>query len=152
MPLNLELRPGERTIINGAILVNGKRRTKVAIQNTAQVLRERDIMPESQANTPTRRLYFTIQLMYLDLAEPDRYRARFDELHRQLHWAFAETPEAVATLERVGSAVDRGDYYAGLAEVRALLKYEDAVLEYARLAGAEDPGTAGDSETEGAAG
>ena len=52
MPLKLSLKPGEKFVLNGAVLTNGDKRASLVIQNKACVLREKDIM---QARTPTRR-------------------------------------------------------------------------------------------------
>ena len=44
MPLKLSLKPGEKFVLNGAVLTNGDKRTSLVIQNKACVLREKDIM------------------------------------------------------------------------------------------------------------
>src|SRR5437764_12476204 len=66
MPLKLSLKPGEKFVLNGAVLANGDKRTSLVIQNKACVLREKDIMQPEQANTPARRIYLAIMMMYLD--------------------------------------------------------------------------------------
>ena len=57
MPLKLSLKPGEKFVLNGAVLANGDKRTSLVIQNKACVLREKDIMQPEDANTPARRIY-----------------------------------------------------------------------------------------------
>src|ERR1700744_244846 len=66
MPLKLSLKPGEKFVLNGAVLANGDKRTSLVIQNKACVLREKDIMQPEGANTPARRIYLSIMMMYLD--------------------------------------------------------------------------------------
>ena len=66
MPLKLSLKPGEKFVLNGAVLANGDKRTSLVIQNKACVLREKDIMQPEGANTPARRIYLAIMMMYLD--------------------------------------------------------------------------------------
>ncbi len=66
MPLKLSLKPGEKFVLNGAVLANGDKRTSLVIQNKACVLREKDIMQPEDANTPARRIYLAIMMMYLD--------------------------------------------------------------------------------------
>ena len=56
MPLKLSLKPGEKFVLNGAVLANGDKRTSLVIQNKACVLREKDIMQPESANTPARRI------------------------------------------------------------------------------------------------
>ncbi len=52
MPLKLSLRPGEKFVVNGAVVQNGDRRAALVLQNKASVLREKDIMQPDQADTP----------------------------------------------------------------------------------------------------
>src|SRR6201996_3016582 len=66
MPLKLSLKPGEKFVLNGAVLANGDKRISLVIQNKACVLREKDIMLPEDANTPARRIYLAIMMMYLD--------------------------------------------------------------------------------------
>src|SRR6478609_10760545 len=66
MPLKLSLKPGEKFVLNGAVLANGDKRTRLVIQNKACVLREKDIMQPEEANTPARRIYLAIMMMYLE--------------------------------------------------------------------------------------
>ena len=44
MPLKLSLKPGEKFVLNGAVLANGDKRISLVIQNKACVLREKDII------------------------------------------------------------------------------------------------------------
>jgi flagellar protein FlbT len=60
--LKLTLKPKERFFINGAVVVNGDRRSSLLIENNASILREKDIMQEREAGTPVRRIYFAIQM------------------------------------------------------------------------------------------
>ncbi|MDP6692354.1 MAG: flagellar biosynthesis repressor FlbT, partial [Alphaproteobacteria bacterium] len=66
MALKLTLKPGEKFIINGAVVQNSDRRTTLVIQNRASLLREKDIMLPEDATTPMRRIYFTVMMLYLD--------------------------------------------------------------------------------------
>src|SRR6185312_15497145 len=68
MPLKLSLKPGERFVVNGAVLQNGDRRAVLLLQNKASILREKDIIQPEDANTPVRRIYFPVMMMYLDPA------------------------------------------------------------------------------------
>ena len=55
MPLKIELKPGEKFIVNGAVMVAGKSGASLALRNQAVLLRGRDVMQESEATTPARR-------------------------------------------------------------------------------------------------
>jgi flagellar protein FlbT len=81
MPLKLSLKPGERFVLNGAVVQNGDRRGTLILQNKASVLREKDIMQSEEASSPARRVYFPVMMMYLDEADAGKY---YDEFVRRL--------------------------------------------------------------------
>ena len=57
MPLKLSLKPGEKFVLNGAVVQNGDRRGVLILQNKASVLREKDIMQFEDVNTPAKNLF-----------------------------------------------------------------------------------------------
>jgi len=67
MGLKVELKPGERIIIGESIVTNDDQRTRLVIEGDAPILREKDIMTVEDANTPCKRVYLVVQLMYLSL-------------------------------------------------------------------------------------
>ena len=77
MPLKLSLKPGEKFVLNGAVLANGDKRTSLVLQNKACVLREKDIMQPGEAVTPARRIYLPIMMMYLDAEGWEDYYNEF---------------------------------------------------------------------------
>jgi flagellar biosynthesis repressor protein FlbT len=81
MPLKLSLKPGERFVLNGAVVQNGDRRGVLILQNKASVLREKDIMQADEVTTPARRIYFPVMMMYLDESSASKV---YDEFARRL--------------------------------------------------------------------
>ena len=77
MPLKLSLKPGEKFVLNGAVVQNGDRRGVLILQNKASVLREKDIMQAEEVTTPARRIYFPIMMMYLDEGSASKF---YDEM------------------------------------------------------------------------
>src|ERR1700743_2141291 len=77
MPLKLSLKPGEKFVLNGAVLANGDKRTSLVIQNKACVLREKDIMQPKDAKTPARLVYLAIMMMYLDTENTEETYTEF---------------------------------------------------------------------------
>ena len=65
MALKVELKPGERFILGECVITNADQRTRLVIEGEAPILRGKDIVTTSQANTPAKRLYLAIQLMYM---------------------------------------------------------------------------------------
>ena len=66
MALKITLRPHERMIIGGVVVTNGTAKCDLLVENKVPILRQKDIMVEKDAHSPCRRIYFSIQLMYID--------------------------------------------------------------------------------------
>src|SRR4051812_49537811 len=64
MALKVELKPGERILIGDSVITNSDQRTRFVIEGALPVLREKDIMTVERANTPAKRVYLAVQLMY----------------------------------------------------------------------------------------
>ena len=128
MPLKLKLAPHESFIVNGAVLVNGDFRTSLIIRNFVHVMREKAVLREADANTPTRRLYFVIQTMLMQPPPPSAAVLQtYKELVAELRNAYVR-PENLETLERVEGLVDTGDFYKALATLQPLIAYEATLL------------------------
>lgn len=133
MPLKLSLRPGERLVVNGAVLQNGDRRASLVLQNKASVLREKDIMQPDEANTPARRIYFPVMLMYLD---PERGQSEaYGEFAQRLSefMAAVRNPEILAECVAISREVIAGEHYKALMRCRKLIVYEDERLGRAHV-------------------
>jgi flagellar biosynthesis regulator FlbT len=88
MPLSLRLKPGERLIVNGAVLRNGSPRAiELELLNHVTTLHERDLMLPEQADTPLKRLYFEIQMMHLEPEDAERHRKAAIDLSAKLYAA-----------------------------------------------------------------
>ncbi len=123
MPLKLSLRPGERFVVNGAVVQNGDRRAALVLQNKASVLREKDIMQPDDADTPAKRIYFPIMLMYLD--EPGREQAQIEFASRLAEFMGAvRDPLILSECIGVSKEVMAGEYYRALMRCRKLISYE----------------------------
>ena len=127
MPLKLSLKPGEKFVLNGAVVQNGDRRGTLILQNKASVLREKDIMKQDEADTPARRIYFPVMMMYLDEGSADKY---FDEFaHRMNEFMGAiRNPEILAECVTISKHILGQEYYKALMGCRKLVEYEDERL------------------------
>jgi len=124
MALKITLKPGEKMIVGGAVLKNGGSTAHLVVENKVPVLRERDIIGESGATTPCRRIYFVLQLMYID----------DDKLleHHNVYWRLARelveaVPKAADLVEPISQQVLAGDYYKAMKAARKLIDYEQEV-------------------------
>ena len=130
--LVLKLAPNERVLINGAVIENGDRRSKIAIRTpNAKVLRLKDAIHPDQANTPVGRACYIAQLILSGDAEPA-------EGKRQLLLAIAQL---ALVFERVGSqailhdaraSVEDGAVYPALRRLRERLPQEDQLIQARR--------------------
>ena len=131
MALKLTLKPEEKVIVNGAVIANGGAKTTLSIENSAIILRQKDILTEEQANTPAKRIYFCLQLAYLDSDHERDYLEKANLLVRDFVEA-APTEEVRAILEGVGHDVSARNYFKALKQLKTLIAYEEKRLNYGR--------------------
>jgi len=127
MPLKLSLKPGEKFVLNGAVVQNGARRGVLLLQNKASVLREKDIMQADEANTPSRRIYFPVMMMYLEESNAGAWHEEFVRRLQEFMGAIAN-PDVLADCVNVSRHVLQREYYKALVLCRRLIEYEDERL------------------------
>ncbi len=130
MPLKLSLKPGEKFVLNGAVVQNGDRRGVLILQNKASVLREKDIMQLEEVNTPARRVYFPVMMMYLDETSAPKV---YDEFVLRLTEFMGATrnPEIQAECVAASRHVMAKEYYKALMSARKLVDYEERLADVA---------------------
>ncbi len=128
MALKIILKPYEKIIIAGAVVTNGGSGTSLLIENNVPVLREKDILKEENVDSPARRIYFVVQLMYLD----ENNLA----IHHQLYWRLVReflsaAPSTVKLIENISKYILNANYYKALKLVRKLIDYEQSLISSA---------------------
>ena len=83
MGLKIELKPGERVMLGDCVITNHDHHTRLLVEGTAPILREKDIMTERRADTPAKRIYFAVQLMYIS-KNPATYHEPYFNLVRDI--------------------------------------------------------------------
>jgi flagellar biosynthesis repressor protein FlbT len=131
MPLKLKLAAHESLIVNGAVMVNGGCRTTLIIRNFAQILREKDVLQEPDANTPTKRLYFIVQAMLMQPPPPPELLDSYRLAHTQLSSAYVRS-ENLELLREVDRLVGVGDCYKAMMKLHPLIEYEAGLLNVPR--------------------
>ena len=126
MALKLVLKPGERVVVNQAVIVNGRDKAELVLENRAVVLRERDILKEQEANTPAKKIYFLVQMLYLFPEKAASYQEKFNVHLREFIQA---VPSATPFALEIGEEIIRGNHYAALKSCRKLIVYEEKVLK-----------------------
>lgn len=124
MGLKVELKPGERIILGESIVTNGDQRTRLVIEGEAPILREKDIMTAEAADTPCKRVYLVVQLMYLS-RDPKQHHDTYFKLIREI---IAAAPSTSAYLDRVNNQILTGNSYKALKEAQSLIEYEKELL------------------------
>ncbi len=124
MPLLIDLKPGEKLIINGAVIENAGSNTKIRVLNDSNILRQKEILADTDNVTPASRVYFYLQCAYIFPDARLRYIAAFNEYLKDYVRA---CPSAASIGAEIAEAVAEGHYYQGLKAARALLKHEAKV-------------------------
>jgi flagellar biosynthesis repressor protein FlbT len=120
VPLRVELKPFERIVIGEAVLVNSGTRTSFMIDGDAPILRESDTVTPENANTPAKRLYLCVQVMYLKNDIP-RYRPAYQRLLRSLR---DSQPGDRLAINIIDAHVSGAALYKALKEIRKLMTRE----------------------------
>jgi flagellar biosynthesis repressor protein FlbT len=128
MSLVLKLGPRERVMINGVVMENGDRRTRLQVLTPdAKVLRLRDAIHPEEANTPVRRVAYVAQLVLAGEADPEEGRCQLLRGIEQLAQVFRDE-ESVRRLAEASESVAEGRTYQALRALRALLPREARLL------------------------
>src|SRR5690348_14500025 len=111
MPLKITLKPRERLILGGAVVRNGDIGARLTVENEVPILREHDILSHRETDTPCRRIYFVVQLMYVD--------ERNLTEHQNLYWTLvqdvlAAAPSAARYTGEISRLVMERKYYQAL--------------------------------------
>jgi flagellar protein FlbT len=125
MPLKITLKPREKIIIDGAVIKNGEKATTFYIENKATILREKDIMREEDAITYCSKIYFIIQLMYLDGKNMVEYHNIYWKLVQDLVEA---VPRATGIVDAISQNILEENYYKALKLAKRLIAFEKEVL------------------------
>jgi flagellar biosynthesis repressor protein FlbT len=126
MGLKVELKPGERIIVGESVITNDDQRTRLVIDGNAPILREKDILTAETADTPCKKIYLAVQLMYL---------ARNPREHHDLYFSLvneviAAAPSTLPYLNRMNNEILTGSFYKALKEAQQLLRYEEELLSH----------------------
>jgi flagellar protein FlbT len=128
MALKVELKPGERIIIGDCVITNHDQRTRLHIEGQAPILREKDILTAERADTPAKRIYLAVQLMYTAKDPREHHEVYFSLLRDILHAA----PSVWPYIESINNHILTGAMYKALKEAKKLIAYEQELLANAR--------------------
>ena len=128
MALKVELKPGERILIGDCVITNSDQRTRFLVDGTVPILREKDIMTAERADTPAKRIYLAVQLMYIG-GDPSQQHEVYFALMQDIVQA---APSAWRHIADINNQILTGDLYKALKSAKKLIEYEQELLTHAQ--------------------
>lgn len=126
--LVLKLAPKERVLVNGAVIENGDRRSRLSIVTPdANILRLRDAIHPEDATTPVRRVCYAAQLVLSGDSDPTSSRLSLLRRIEELGQVFTD-PVSRASLTEASEALLQDHHYRCLKALRSLLPREELLL------------------------
>ena len=130
MALKVEIKPSERIIVGNAVITNDGNRARLIVEGDAPILRAKDILRPEDANTPCKKIYLVVQMMYL-ADDPRVHHDLYFQLIKDIQTA---APSTMYQIDRINDQILAGSYYKALKEAKALIEYEKELLENAKCA------------------
>ncbi|WP_424982961.1 flagellar biosynthesis repressor FlbT [Maritalea sp. S77] len=131
MALKVELKPKERLIVGDCVITNSDQRTRLYVSGRSPILREKDIMRVEEASSPAKRVYFAVQLMYLD-DDVDKVQEEYFSLVNDLVKA---APSMTAIVDEINNEILTGSLYKALKKAKKLIEYERELIGDATTGG-----------------
>jgi flagellar biosynthesis repressor protein FlbT len=128
MALKVELKPGERIILGECVITNHDQRTRLLIEGQMPILREKDILTPELADTPAKRIYLAVQLMYTS-RDPRPHHEVYFALVRDILEA---APSTWPYIEAINNLILTGEMYKALKQATKLIAYEQELLSNAK--------------------
>ena len=128
MALKVELKPRERIIIGQVVIRNDEQRTRFFIEGDAPILREKDILTAATADSPAKKVYLAIQLMYLAQDPTHEHETNFQLVRDFINAA----PSALPHVHEINNRILSDDLYKALKAARKLIAYEAELIENAK--------------------
>lgn len=126
MPLLIDIKPGDKVIINGAVIENAGSSTKLFVHNQAAILRGKEVLSEEDCGTPAARAYFALQCAYIFSDKHADYLAKFDKL---LDDYLAACPSGKSIGEQIRKDIKDDKLYRALKSAQKLIAHEGEILQ-----------------------
>ncbi|MFP4540519.1 MAG: flagellar biosynthesis repressor FlbT, partial [Opitutales bacterium] len=125
MPLKLKIKPGERVLLGTTLIENGEHPTQISILNQVPILREKDLMNEEMADSAAKKLYYIVQVMYI---EQSRSKEQYEAFLRITKDLIQAAPSLIDTIYKISEHILAEAYYPALKEARALIEKESELI------------------------
>lgn len=131
MSLKVELKPHERLIVGNCVITNSDQRTRLFIDGKTPILREKDILTPATANSPAKRVYLAVQLMYLE----DDIAPMRTEYFALINDIVAAAPSCIPIVDDINNDILTGSLYKALKAAKRLIQYEQDLIAHATKRG-----------------
>jgi flagellar protein FlbT len=122
MPLSIPLPAGAKIIINGAVIQNsGSANITLAVHNKANILRDKDVLTQKEADTPAKEIYHSIQNAYLFESNRQEWLALSQALLERFHQTW---PDSAPTIAHIRELMVEDKLYNALRASRRLIALE----------------------------
>lgn len=126
--LVLKLGPHERVLINGAVIENGDKRSRLAIMTpNANILRLRDAIHPEEVNTPVRRVCYIAQLVLSGDAQAGDAKLQLLRGIEQLSQVLTDHDSRTLLSQATDFVLD-DQHYQVLKTLRSLLPREERLF------------------------
>jgi len=132
MSLILNLKPGEMVILGGAVIKNGPTAAHLHIENKVTLLRQKDILTESEATSPCKKIYLVVQLMYIGDGLTTEFAQLYWDLVRDVLAAAPSTNDLISTMS---TYIVESNFYQALKVAKKLIIYEEELIGHATKLG-----------------
>jgi flagellar protein FlbT len=110
------------------VVTNGDQRARLFIDGKVPILREKDILTADTANSPARRIYLAVQLMYIR-EDVEALRRDYFQLINDIVKA---APSTVPIVDEINNEILTGSLYKALKAAKKLIQYEQDLLSHAK--------------------
>jgi flagellar protein FlbT len=131
MSLKVELKPHERLIVGNCVITNSDQRTRLFIDGRSPILREKDILTPATANSPARRIYLAVQLMYLE----DNIETLRSDYFSLVNDIVQAAPSCIPIVDEINNDILTGALYKALKAAKRLIQHEQDILSHAAAGG-----------------
>ena len=126
LPLKLDLKAGEKIVINGAVLENVGPNSRILVHNQAMILREKEVLTEDICATPASRVYLALQFAYMF---PDKKAEYLELSETYLSDFITACPSASEIAVSIRKHIEDQNLYKGLKDIQKLIEHEAQILQ-----------------------
>ena len=115
-------------VLAGAVVKNGPTVAHLQIENQVPLLRQKDILAESEATSPCKKIYLVVQLAYIGGGLTSELAQVYWDLVRDVLVAAPSTNDLIS---QISTYILDSNFYAALKIAKKLISYEEELMNHA---------------------